>query len=656
MNLTENYRLTSLKRIKKIPTGLDAFVLRLSGKIRERPSVCRHFLKTAERIDALGKSFAGIESSELKKKLLAVREKFKRPVDDAVLAEAFALVQETVFRVLGFRPYVEQIAGALVLYHGYIAEMSTGEGKTVTAAMCGVVRGWSGRPCHVITANDYLASRDAQIMEPIYSFCGVSVGAVTGSMKPPERRKGYAADVTYSTAKEVLADFLRDRIAMGKSQDFSKRILDSFTLTTRPSSNKLVQRGLFTAIVDEADNVLIDEAVTPLIISREKENSGFNRCCEIAFELSNSLIRDEDYKVDIKLRTIRFLVDMDERLEEIHDELVKRSGGDTGFCKAAFLKDLVRQALTAKELFILGRQYVVEEGKVVIVDESTGRKMPMRSWNGGLHQMIEIKEGLKITGLKETESRMSFQRFFRLYKNFSGMTGTGKEASTEFWTIYGVPVLCIPNHRKCLRHVSHLRTYSTKVAKRAAILREVLQVHQLGRPILIGTKDIDESEILGQMIRDKGIGCRIINAVRSEEEAAIIAEAGKLNAVTVATNMAGRGTDIKIPSEVRKIGGLHVIATECNPSARIDRQLFGRAARQGDPGSASHYACFEDDVLRRNLPQSFLPLCRHLGPFSALSVRLAQRRAGKKAYQSRLSVQRTDTWLEESLGFSNGEV
>ncbi|MBQ2559239.1 MAG: hypothetical protein II565_01395 [Fibrobacter sp.] len=656
MNLTENYRLTSLKRIKKIPTGLDAFVLRLSGKIKERSSIRRKMLRTARRIDRMSQELTALKESEIRKRLSVIREKFKRPVEEDVLADAFALVQESVSRILGYRPYVEQIAGALALYNGYIAEMSTGEGKTVTAAMCGIVRGWSGRPCHVITANDYLASRDAQIMGKLYNFCGVSVGAVTGAMKPPERRAGYAADVTYSTAKEVLADFLRDRIAMGKSQNFSKRILDSFTLQQKAVSDKLVQRGLYTAIVDEADNVLIDEAVTPLIISREKENKGFNRTCEIAFELSKKLVCDVDYKVDIKLRTVRFLVDMDERLEEIQDELAEQSGGDGGFCRASFLKDLVRQALIAKELFVLGRQYVIEEGKIIIVDESTGRKMPMRSWNGGLHQMIELKEGLELSGLKETEARMSFQRFFRLYKHFSGMTGTGKEASNEFWMIYGTPVLCIPNHRKNRRKIYRLKTYSTKEKKRKAIVNEVVRVHKLGRPILIGTKDIDESETFGQMLSKIGLHCRIINAVRSDDEANIIAEAGKAGAITVATNMAGRGTDIKIPPGVRKIGGLHVIATECNMSSRIDRQLFGRSARQGDPGSASHYASFEDEVLRRNLPNALMSLFRHAGPLASLAVKWAQHRAGRKSYQSRVSVQRTDTWLEESLGFSGGDV
>ena len=231
-----------------------------------------------------------------------------------------------------------------------------------------------------------------------------------------------------------------------------------------------------------------------------------------------------------------------------------------------------------------------------------------------------------------------------------------KEASKEFWTIYGAPVLCIPNHRKNKRKIFRLKTYSTKESKRRAIVNEVIRVHKIGRPILIGTKDIDESEILANMLAEENLKCRIINAVRSEDEANIVAEAGKYGAITVATNMAGRGTDIKIPDSVKKIGGLHVIATECNLSARIDRQLFGRSARQGDPGSASHYASFEDDVLRRNLPTALVPLCVHAGPCSSLAVKWAQHRAGKKSYQSRVSVQRTDTWLEESLGFSGGDV
>ena len=652
MNLTDNYRLTSLKRVKKIPTGLDAFLLGLYGKFKGRRTVLWKILRFARAVDRLKPEYQKLSDNDLKVQIRNVSESFRRRVEDATLKQAFAIVREASARKMGFYPYIEQIAGAYALYMGYIAEMSTGEGKTITAALCATIRGWSGRPCHVITANDYLASRDAEIMKPIYSFCGVTVGCVIGEMKPPERKEGYSADVTYSTAKEVLADFLRDNIALGKNRDFSKRVLAGLTENMEKIMQQTVQRGLYTAIVDEADNVLIDEAVTPLIISREKDNEEFNAICKLAFALSQKLVEGRDYRVNEKERSVSFLVDMDERLEEVQ----QTDGEGNGFCKAAFLKDLVRQALVAKHLFMSGRQYVVEEGKVVIVDESTGRKMPMRSWNGGLHQMIEIKEGLEITGLKETEARMSFQRFFRLYRNFSGMTGTAKEASREFWTIYGAPVVCIPNHRKCRRKVGRLKSYSTKSAKREAIVREVVRVHKQGRPILIGTKDIDESEILGAKIAEQGLSCRIINAVRSEEEAAIIAEAGKFEAITVATNMAGRGTDIKIAEKVCKIGGLHVVATECNPSSRIDRQLFGRAARQGDPGSASRYASFEDELLRRNLPLALLPLLRHLGFFSALVVRWAQFIAGRKAYRSRLSVQRTDTWLEESLGFSSGDI
>ena len=648
MNLNDNYRLTSCKQVKKIPTGLDALVFRMVGRFKGRRGVLRRLLHDAALIDKQSKTYSVLSDSMLKKKMGELRVVFKRRADKESVLAAFALVQESVSRTMGYRPYIEQLAGALALYCGYIAEMSTGEGKTVTAAMCGVVRGWSKRPCHVITANDYLAARDAEIMKSLYSYCGVSVGAVTGTMKPAERREGYAADVTYSTAKEVLADFLRDRIALGKYQNFSKRIVGGSVGNMEKLTSSLVQRGLFTAIVDEADNVLIDEAVTPLIISREKKNDEFNETCRVAFEISKELVERRDYAVDFKNRTVRFVTDIDERLEELESK--------DEFARAGFLKDLVRQALVAQKLFECGRHYVVEEGKVVIVDESTGRKMPMRSWNGGLHQMIEIKEGLELSGLKETEARMSFQRFFRLYKNFSGMTGTGMEAAAEFWTIYGAAVVCIPNHRKNKRKVSLLKTFGTKESKRLSIVKEVFRMHEKGRPILIGTKDIDESERLAEMVTALGLECRVINAVRSDDEAAIIERAGRLGAITVATNMAGRGTDIKIPDKVKKLGGLHVIATECNPSARIDRQLFGRSARQGDPGSVSHYASFEDEVLRRNLPNTLAVIFRHLGPFSALSVRWAQHRAGRKAYQSRLSVQRTDTWLEDSLGFSGNDV
>lgn len=659
-SLAENYRLTALKRTTKIPTGIDGLLLRLRGIPKRRKSILKKLLKDGADIVEQGKGLSGISQEALKDRLGEYRASFRsrKEVRDKDIRSALALITEAVHFTLGYRPYPVQIAGALALYKGYIAEMSTGEGKTVTAAMTAILRGFSGKPCHVITANDYLAARDAEIMAPLFHFCNVSVGSVTGTLKPDKRRAEYAKDVTYTTAKEVLADFLRDRIALGKEQNFSKRLIASLREDQAMLFSKVVQRGLHTAIVDEADNVLIDEAVTPLIISKEEQNEAFVASCTSALKIADRLKINEDYERDEKFRSITFLKDIESLIREHREE---HPGPFSGI---PFQKDLVREALVAKEFFHRDRQYVIEDKKIIIVDESTGRKMPMRSWSGGLHQLIEAKEGLPLSPVKETEARMSFQRFFRFYAAFSGMTGTGKEAAGEFWHIYGAPVITIPNNRKSRRKVSGLRVFADKENKFAAILREIQAIHATGRPVLIGTRSVAVSEDIAARLTQMNIHCNVINAVREKEEAEIIAGAGKQGAVTVATNMAGRGTDIKIPESVRKLGGLHVIATECHRSSRIDRQLFGRSARQGDPGSAVPYTSLDDDLLIRNLPKPALRFLKFLirtMPGSAyiagrLAVRLAQRLAERKDYQSRFSVQKTDSWLDESLSFAGEDV
>lgn len=659
-SLAENYRLTLLRKAPKIPKGIDAFCYRLRGRSKRRKSILRRLLRESATIVRDGAAFREIKPRTLQERLETQRMIFRsgKKIKKEELRKALSLIQEAVRFTLGYRPFPVQIAGALALYKGYIAEMATGEGKTVTAAMTAVLRGWSGRACHVITANDYLAARDAEIMMPLFRFCHVSVGSVTSTLKPEERREAYAKDVTYTTAKEVLADFLRDRLALGKQQNFSQRIINSMREDQSRLFQHVVQRGLYTAIVDEADNVLIDEAVTPLIISKEEPNEAFTASCLCALEIAETLERGIDYRCDERFRTVAFL----SPIEDIITEHRKAHPGP--FSGISFQKDLVREALVAKEFFHRDKQYVIEEDKVVIVDESTGRKMPMRSWSGGLHQLIEAKEGLPLTPVKETEARLSFQRFFRFYPTFSGMTGTGKEAAGEFWHIYGTPVIAIPNNRKSKRKVYGLRVFPDKKRKLKAILMEIESIHKQGRPILIGTRNVAASEQIAENLQAMNLSCKVINAIREKEEAAIIAEAGKKGAITVATNMAGRGTDIKISEEVRKLGGLHVIATECHRSSRIDRQLFGRCARQGDPGTAVPYTSLEDELLIRNLPRPILNLLVILMrtiPGSAYiagrgAVRLAQHVAQRKDYQSRLSVQKTDTWLDESLCFAQEDV
>lgn len=659
--LNDDFRLTDLNQRPKITKGLDAWLSRSLGKIKGSKRVQLRILAEAASIDIQSQMYSNWDAHKIRSEIKSVRQEFRRqrkPSSD-VISKAIGLIQESVFRTLGYRPYVVQIAGVLALQEGFIAEMSTGEGKTVTIAMAAILRGWTGFPTHVITANDYLASRDAQIMHPLYDWCGVSVGSVTGEMKPEERKAGWDQDVTYTTAKDALADFLRDRIALGSHQSFQRRSIHKAVRAQQQSSLELAMKGIHSVIVDEADNVLIDEAVTPLIISRQEPNVPFSQACSFAIHIASQLKRGRDYTLDDTFRTIRFIKDINDCIQSARQEL-----GEHPFSGIHFQKDLVRQALVAKEFFHRDKQYVIEDAKVVIVDESTGRKMPMRTWSAGLHQLVEAKEGLEMTPIQETQARLSFQRYFRFHKFFSGMTGTGKEAAGEFWHIYGSPVLTIPNHRPSLRRIHPLRLFTTRVLKLQAILDEVKSIHDTGRPVLIGTRNVQASEELSNQLHERGLTCKVVNAIRQEEEAKVIAEAGKFGAITVATNMAGRGTDIHIPQEINELGGLHVIASECHSSARIDRQLFGRCARQGNQGSASPFASLEDDLLRQNIPKSILSISKHIITFApnltsslgALLINSAQWTAHRKDFNSRFQVQETDTWLDESLSFSRNDI
>ena len=567
---------------------------------------------------------------------------------------------EASFRTIGLRPYTVQTAGALALYHGYVAEMATGEGKTLTAALTAVVRGWSGRPCHIITANDYLAARDAEKLAPLYSYCGVTVGAVTSAMQPDERKNGYARDITYSTAKEVTADFLRDRLALGVLQKFEHRQIRELFGGADTQRSGVVTRGIHTAIVDEADSLLIDEAVTPLIIARSQPNEPFVQACLAASALAARLKRGTHYTADYQYKEIDLLPDVD--LKELALAAASVSAGRQ-FTGEGFQRDLVRQALTAKEFFHRDKNYVVQEDKVVIVDDFTGRTMAQRSWSAGLHQLVEAKEGLPVTAPTETLARLSFQRYFRFYRNLSGMTGTARESAPELWHIYGLPVAPIPPNRPSRRTLLPRKFFMDRLSKFRSIVEEISAMHQIGRPVLLGTRSVLTSEELAALLHESGLSCRIINAVRHREEAAIIAQAGARGAITVATNMAGRGTDILIDRDVENLGGLHVIAAECNESGRIDRQLFGRCGRQGDRGSARSFVGMDDELLCRFLHSGVLktvaglqksdnPLAHRLADWA---VGRAQETAQRRAYSGRRSVQKMDTWLQDSLTFTQSE-
>lgn len=655
--LTHDYRLTDILVPKRITTGLDALVDGCVGRVRRRPSLLARLREEAERIDAAAGVWRALSDAELRQRLHEFRGIFRRRGggSEAHVGDALAAIREAAERRTGLRPFVVQLIGALALRRGYLAEMATGEGKTLTAGMAGVMAGWSRMPCHIVTVNDYLAQRDAEWMRTLYEFCGVSVGYVTGPMPPLERAEGYSKDVTYTTSKEIVADFLRDRLRLGELQNASRRMIRRFLEPRSLVQFGLVMRGLHTAVVDEADSVLIDEAVTPLIISGPAGgNERLEEAFRMAWRLANGLQCDVDYRVDLRYREVELLPTGREKIETI------RSGMPALWRETFRQIELIEQSLTARELFIQGKQYVVDDGKVVIVDEYTGRLMPNRKWRSGLHQAVEAKEGVVISPLDETLARLSFQRFFRFFRRLSGMTGTAREAAAEFWHIYRLPVMTIPTNRPCIRRELPDRIFASQEAKWSAVVDEVQRLHRMGQPVLIGTRNIAASERLAARLQQAGLHFNLLNATRHREEAQVVAAAGEPSKITIATNMAGRGTDIKLGKGVAEAGGLHVLATERHEARRIDRQLYGRAARQGDPGSAQAFVSADDELLQRFVPS---PLRRQLESsvsanrpgtqsLAATSFRYAQFVAQRQAFRQRRQVLKLDTWLAEALSFA----
>jgi len=642
----------------ELPRGLDAAWDAAIGAGRRLGVRTGRFLARAKKVLALQGPFADAADAKLRETAEDLKVRFARgrtrPAD---VERAFALVREVAFRQIGERPFRVQVAGALALHAGCVVEMATGEGKTLAATMPATVAGWRGRGCHIITVNDYLAQRDAEWMGRIYRFCGLRVAHVAQGMPPAERRAAYRADVTYATNKEVTADFLRDRLALGRLRGLPAALLAKIADGGDSGAARLLQRGLHHAIVDEADSVLIDEAVTPLIISGHAPNPEQAEAFARAAEIADALRPGADWRADDRYREVRLTAAGRKRLADLAEAL----GGLWRGRRRR--EELVVQALTARRFYLRDRQYVVQDGKVVIVDEFTGRLMPDRQWRDGLHQAVEAVERLEVNPPRDTCARISFQRFFRLYPHLAGMTGTAAEARREFWQIYHLPVVVVPTNRPCVRRRLPIRVYAGEEAKWAAVVERIRQVHEAGRPVLVGTRSVAASERLSGLLAAGGLDHQVLNAVRHREEAAVVAAAGRPGKVTVATNMAGRGTDIRLGRGVADLGGLHVIATERHEAGRIDRQLFGRCARQGDPGSAEAVVALDDELPRRHAPRLSALLRRRAGatdrevsgPLARAAFELAQRRAERLAARQRKAVLRTDDWLDEHLGFAGSE-
>jgi preprotein translocase subunit SecA len=562
---------------------------------------------------------------------------------DRLLPEAFGLVCIAANRTLGLRPFDVQLAAGVVMHQGALAELATGEGKTLCATLPAYLNALEGKGVHVTTVNDYLARRDAETMGPIYEALGLSFGVIQMTMPDQERFPLYRRDITYGTASEFGFDFLRDRLKVSGMKGQDTPFWDAWTRQGAVASpeDAYVQRPHHFALVDEADNIFIDEARTPLIISAPTRAATPEE--QIVFLWADQLVRrmkpEEHFYFDPEKQKLM--------LTAGGMQLARYSNPPSGPHGKAMdkLEECLEQALQAHYRFRRDQHYMIDKGKIVIIDEFTGRRMPDRHWREGLHQAVEAKEGVQINAPADHAAQITFQSYFRLYKKLAGMTGTALQNRWEVRRVYKIWVVCVPTNRPIRREHWPDRVFPTEDAKFDTIVEEVSRLRAQGRAILIGTRSVEKSEKLSERLTAVGIEHQVLNARHHEQEAKIVAEAGQQGRVTIATNMAGRGTDIKPPPEVLAAGGLHVLGTERHESLRIDRQLMGRAGRQGDPGSAQFFVSLEDELLEGLGPKKqekwreFGQRGGNLDWNSYLTLfRRAQRRVERRHYRSRVDL------------------
>ena len=554
----------------------------------------KRFMKIADQIEAKSDEYEKLTDKQLQHKT----EEFKKELEkgktlDDILVDAFATVREAAKRVINEKPFYTQVLGALAIHYGNIAEMKTGEGKTLTSVMPAYLNALTGEGVHIITVNEYLASRDAAWMGQIFEFLGLTVGTNLRDLSPAEKRERYNCDILYSTNNEIGFDYLRDNMVVRKEDR--------------------VQRPLNFAIVDEVDSVLIDEARTPLIISGGAMHS--NNQYTDAQRFVRDLKENEDFIIDEKTKSINLTDEGSKKCEKFY-------GIDNMYdIKYSALVHHINQALRANFTMKNEVDYVVQDGKVVIVDQFTGRLMQGRAFSEGLHQAIEAKEGVRINEETKTLATITFQNLFRMYKKLSGMTGTAKTEEEEFRNIYNMYVIQIPTNKPVIRKDMADLIFATKQDKYNAIIKEIKERHATGQPVLVGTIAIETSELISNMLKKERIKHEVLNAKNHAREAEIIAKAGEIGSVTIATNMAGRGTDIKLGEGVKELGGLCVIGTERHESRRIDNQLRGRAGRQGDPGYTQFFVSFEDDLMVRFGTDRFKDLLQAAGLGTTINLR-----------------------------------
>lgn len=602
------------------------------------------------RVNALEADVRALSDRDLQARCRDVHNALRRGgLKASFVVAAFALIREVSHRTVGMRHHDVQVLGGLAMLDGAIAEMDTGEGKTLTAALTAGTAAMANLPVHVVTVNDYLAARDAENLGPIFRYLGLSIGVITNALKPVERAAVYSKDIVYASNKEIAFDYLRDRLVLGNRPQILRTKLRRL-VAGDAGGGQVVMRGLHFAIVDEADSVLIDEARTPLIISRETKVEEERRWTEQAFAMIEGLQPDTHYRVRPEERRL-------ELTAAGRDELAERGDAMGGIWTNRIRREEgARQALSALLLFVRGEHYLVHEGKVQIIDEYTGRTMADRSWSDGLHQLIEAKERCEITTRKSPIARMTYQRFFRRYLRLAGMTGTAREVSRELSAVYRLAVTKIPPNTPSRRTKLPMTLCGTVEEKWARIARRAAEYHALGRPVLIGTRSVIASQTMSGWLERAGLPHSVLNAERSEDEAAVIATAGQAGRITVATNMAGRGVDIAVDAKALELGGLHVVLSERHDAGRIDRQLEGRTARRGEPGSTETILSLEDallDLVPRGPVRWLARLPGRPGAwFAGRTFDVAQRRAERSHARDRRNLLAQDQRLGVLLAFS----
>ena len=570
-----------------------------------------------------------------------------------VKLQALTLVARLACQHIGQRPSFPQLLSAIAMTDGYLIQLAPGEGKTLAVAMAAVMQAWSGKPLHIVTANDYLAARDAELMQPLFAASGVTVAAITDDTPPHELSNCYRQGIVYATAKQFLADFLRDDLLLDGARDPLRRRL--WHLHNQHAERQPVMRGLYAVIIDEADGILIDEATTPLIIaSPEKDKANMLQAIRLARDLVEAMKLNEDYTLYSKGGGSVYFTEKGKR------KIEHMAHAFSSYWQVPTRREeIFTLAIMAREVFQLDRHYILKEGAVVIVDESTGRSMPGRSWSHGIHQSIEARAGVELTPLTKISARMTFQEFFRHYHRLSGASGTLHGLDLELWQTFGLHILRVPPRSPSQLRILPKRCFISRQSKLEGFIARIAELHRRGLPVLVGTRRILDSEEIARLLREEGLSCTVLNAKEHEYEAQVVAQAGEHGCITVATNMAGRGTDIKISPEVEASGGLQVLMFEAHESPRIDWQLFGRSGRQGAKGSAQAFVSLQEELITKFTPAWIKPLAgmvpdqRTRAKISFLQW-LAQKAASSMTRRQRSHLAFVQKQLREQLGFSKG--